>query len=128
MCPQCQKRKATIDREFGILPCDKCQKENEAIPRPTQGKIYDFASPTTKIHRKQLGYEMYQPYVNGVLSKEFVETYGTDRLAGVSKKDIKNAKYTYGSMTRHHKMMENGMKKNKTDSKPKDYYKVKEHK
>ncbi len=54
---------------------------------------------------------MFQPYVNGVLSKEYVDTWGTDKLHGVTEKDVKKAKYVYGGMTRHHKMIENGKKK-----------------
>ena len=69
---------------------------------------------------------MMQPYVNGVLSKEYVDTWGTDKLYGVTAKDVKKAKYVYKGMTRHHKMLENG--KNKANEiyggKPKDTYKV----
>ena len=47
---------------------------------------------------------MLQPWVNGVLSREYVEAWGTDGLANVTKKDVKNSKYVYKNMTRHHKI------------------------
>jgi len=116
-CPQCQNEEAIIDREYGVLPGISCQSENEGIPKPKKENLYDFASPLTKLHRKEYGSDMYQPYVNGVLSKEFVDTYGTDKLAGVSAKDIKNAKYVYSGFTRHHKMLENAKIKKQDISK-----------
>lgn len=113
-CTQCNTSEANYDNEYGVLPCDDCQLGNELIPKPTQGKTYDFASPLTKLHRKEYGSDMYQPYINGVLSKEFIDTYGTDKLAGVTKNDVKNAKYVYGNMTRHHVTL-TGAKKKKID-------------
>jgi len=103
-CPQCQREKAIIHSEYGVLPGKNCQKENERIPKPSQKQTYDFASPVTKLQRKQYAKDMLQPFHDGVLSKEFVEAHGTDRLAGVTKKDTKNAKYVYNGMTRHHKI------------------------
>jgi hypothetical protein len=46
---------------------------------------------------------MLQPYVGGVLSREYVEAWGTDKLHGVTKKDIKKSKYVYKDMVRSHK-------------------------
>jgi len=106
LCPQCQKEPAIIDTEYGVLPGDNCQFENSQVAKPTQKLTYDFASPITKLHRKQYGKDMLQPYVNGVLSREFVEAHGTDKLAGVTAKDIKKSKYVYKDMTRHHKITE----------------------
>jgi len=55
---------------------------------------------------------MFQPWVDGVLSKEYLEANeGVEGLAGVTKKDIKNAKYVYKGMTRHHKMVQDGAEK-----------------
>ena len=125
-CPRCGKNPATIDTEYGILYCETCQSEDRKISRPTQNATYDFASPSTKQQRKEYGAEMYQPYVDGVLSREYIETWGTDKLHGVTKKDIKNSKYVYKGMTRHHKMIERGKQKARETygGKPKDTYKV----
>lgn len=124
VCPQCFNEDANNDREYGILPGNLCQILNAEIPKPSQNASYDFASPTTKQHRKEYGDEMFQPYVNGVLSKEFIDVYGTDKLANVTKKDIKNAKYVYQGMTRHHKMVERGITKEKTRFQNPDDYQV----
>ena len=101
-CPRCQNHKANESVEYGILLCDFCTEEDSKIGKPT--KSYDFASPTTKLHRKQYAKSMLQPWVNGVLSREYVEAWGTDGLANVTKKDVKNSKYVYKNMTRHHKI------------------------
>lgn len=100
-CPQCLKEEGIDGAELGILPGLNCQSLNSGIPKPSA--TYDFASPTTKKHRKEYAKSMLQPYVNGVLSKEFVEAWGTDKLAGVGKEEIKKAKYVYGDMVRSHK-------------------------
>lgn len=107
LCPQCHNEEAIYDNEYGVLPGENCQNENAQIPKPTQAATFDFASPLTKLHRQEYASEMFQPWVNGVLSKEFIETNGTSKLMGVTEKDVKNAKYVYGNMTRHHKMVEN---------------------
>jgi len=104
LCPQCSNEDAIADSEYGILPGKDCQVENAKIKKPQAQ--YDFASPLTKLHRKEYGAEMFQPWVNGVLSKEFIESHGTDKIS-VTPEDIKKSKYVYGNMTRHHKMLEN---------------------
>ena len=127
-CPQCKKNKAQYDREYGILKCKECLYEDSQIPKPGQGKTYDFASPSTKLQRKTHGSEMVQPYVDGVLSREYLEINGTRGLANVTEKDKKNAKYVYKGMTRHHKIMEDGKRraKKRYGQKPKDSYTVRE--
>ena len=110
-CPQCRKEDANIDGELGILPGNSCQKQNAGVISPSQAFTYDFASPKTKADRKEYASEMFQPWVNGVLSKEFIEANGTEKLAGITEKDIKNAKYVYKGISRHHKMVEDGVQK-----------------
>ena len=104
-CPQCQKNESQQDAEYGILPCFSCQDDNASLVKPTQKSTFDFASPITKLHRKEYYQSMLQPYTgDGILSREFVEAHGVDKLQGVGKKEIKNAKYVYSNMTRHHKI------------------------
>lgn len=103
-CPRCNRNKANYSSEYGVLYCDICQNEDNKINRPSQSASYDFASPTTKKQRKEYAKSMLQPYVGGILSREFIEVWGTDKLAGVTKKDIKNAKYVYGDFVRAHKI------------------------
>ena len=105
-CLQCGENESQEDAEYGILFCRSCQDDNASLAKPTQKSTFDFASPITKAQRKEYGSEMFQPYIDGQLSREFVETHGTDKLHGVTEKDIKNSKYVYKGMTRHHKMLE----------------------
>ena len=127
ICPQCKKKEGRNDPEYGALKCEDCLAKDRAIRTPSQKATFDFASPTTKEQRQSHGSEMYQPWVNGVLSKEFIEVNGTDRLAGVTKEDIKNAKYVYKGMTRHHRTLENGKQGLNRNPQLKDDYKVVEH-
>ena|SRR3990167_2128176 len=103
LCPQCSEENAIIGGELGLLPGLNCQELNKSIPKPKQSQTYDFASPVTKQQRKEYAKSMLQPYVNGVLSKEFIEAWGTSKLEGVGKEEIKKAKYTYKDMVRSHK-------------------------
>lgn len=127
-CPECQINESSgVDPEYGLLKCLDCLLKDDTIEKPRVN--YDFASPSTKQQRKEFGAEMFQPYVNGVLSKEYVDTWGTDKLYGVTDKDVKKAKYVYKNHTRHHKMLESGKKKAQEiyGGTPKDTYTVKEH-
>ena len=101
-CPSCQKRKAKKDPTYGIISCDKCQEEGDEI----EVKTREFTSSTIRGQRIEYQQSHYQPYVNGVLSKEFIEAHGTSKLAGVTKKDIKEAKYVYRHLPRWHKRKE----------------------
>ena len=99
-CPVCLTRKANIDKVFGVLPCDKCEEEHDSI---STNEYLEFTSDSIKDERKKYHRSMLQPYVGGVLSKEFIEEHGTSKLANVTAKDIKNAKYTNRHLPRWHK-------------------------
>ena len=99
-CPVCRENNANIDNVFGVLPCDACQAEQDGI---TTNERFEFTSESIKGERKEYQRAMLQPYIGGVLSKEYIEEYGTAKLKGVTEKDVREAKYVYGHMTRHHK-------------------------
>lgn len=102
-CPECDKNNALVDPVYGITACKSCQDKSE----PLNFEYHEFTSGSIKEQRKEYSRAMLQPYVNGVLSREFVEAHGTSKLAGVTKQDIKNAKYVYqGKIKRHHKIGE----------------------
>ena len=102
-CPVCLKGKAQMHKIYGVLPCEVCEEESERVS--TLNNVFEFTSPSIKNDRKERAGSMLQPYVDGVLSREFIERHGTSRLEGVTKKDIKEAKYVYkGRMTRHHRI------------------------
>lgn len=128
-CPQCLKNYSSgIDPEYGILKCEECLKIDAQIQKPTKKSTYEFASTVTKEQRKTHGSEMVQPYIDGVLSREYLEINGTRGLANVTEQDKKKAKYVYKGMTRHHKIMEDGKRRadKRYNQKQKDTYIVKE--
>ena len=100
-CPVCRKRPAIIHPVHGVLPCQNCQDSFEKVK---VGKTHEFTSSSIKRERVEYAPAMLQPYVNGVLSKEFIEKHGTSKLAGVTKQDIKNAKYVYKDLPRSHRL------------------------
>jgi hypothetical protein len=103
-CPQCQKNEARVDKTYGVVACDECQLSDFS---PTPAKGHEFTSTRVKSDRKEYAKAMVQPWVDGVLSKEFVEAHGTSKLAGVTEKDIKNAKYVYkGKIPKHHRLQD----------------------
>ena len=90
-CPRCQKGKA-INSQYGWTPCKTCQNIEQTYSKPHLG----FEFTTDNIRDQRLAYrrDILQPFHNGVLSKEYLEEYGTSGIK-VSKNQIKNAKYTY---------------------------------
>jgi len=101
-CPQCLKNKAIVDSLYGILPCEKCQIKNRQTPKPKMP--HEFTSEKIKTERKEFGKSILQPYIGGKLSKEYIEEYGTSALAGVTKRDIKEAKYIYKDELNSHNL------------------------
>ena len=97
------KKPAISHPAYGLLPCQSCQKSFEGVE---VNRTHEFTSSSIKGERREYAASMLQPYVNGVLSKEFIEAHGTSKLAGVTKQDIKNAKYVYKDLPRHHKIAE----------------------
>ena len=64
----------------------------------------EFTSDKIKQERKEYAKSILQPYIGGKLSREYVEEYGTDALEGVTKQDIKNAKYVYKDEMNYHNL------------------------
>ena len=100
-CPVCRKKLAISHPVYGVLPCKICQDKFEKVE---VNRTHEFTSSSIKESRVEYAPSMLQPYVNGVLSKEFIEKHGTSKLAGVTKQDIKNAKYVYKDLPRHHRL------------------------
>ncbi|KKL10755.1 hypothetical protein LCGC14_2552680, partial [marine sediment metagenome] len=55
---------------------------------------FEFTTENIKDERLEYRKDILQPWHNGVLSKEYVEEYGTTGIEA-TKKQVKNAKYTY---------------------------------
>ena len=91
-CPICLKGNANIHPVYGALACDTCNKRQSLFSLPT--KPVEFSGEDIKKQRQEYAKSIIQPYRSGVLSKEYIEAFGTSKLK-VSKKDIKNAKYCW---------------------------------
>jgi hypothetical protein len=92
LCIICGKEKAEFSENFGYLPCKSCQEEARKIPKPK--RQVEFTSEQIKEARKVYKKDIIQPYRDGVLSKEYLEQYGTKGIKP-SEEDIKNAKYVW---------------------------------
>ena len=102
-CPVCLENEVDIHPVYGVLPCESCQQEADTVGI---NEKHEYTSSSIKNGRIERQASHYQPYYNGVLSKEFIERHGTSKLAGVTQKDIKNAKYVYKHIPRWHKRNE----------------------
>ena len=88
-CPRCQRRKALKHSQYGYVFCKVCQNQEHGIKRGVE-----FTTRSIKDQRREYRKDILQPFHDGILSKEYVEEYGTNGIKA-SKKDIKNAKYVY---------------------------------
>jgi hypothetical protein len=88
-CPNCQKRKAIIHPNYGVTFCKRC-REDEDTPRLG----VEFTTDSIKESRREYKKDIIQPYRDGVLSKEYLETYGKTGITA-TKEQIKNAKYVW---------------------------------
>ena len=91
-CPRCGKGRATRHNEYGILPCISCQRIDEAIKKPQH--IPEFTTDSIRSQRREYKRDILQPFRDGVISKEYVDEYGTQGIS-VPKKMIDNARYTH---------------------------------
>jgi hypothetical protein len=89
LCPRCSKNPAIIDSVYGVIECKNCQ---EFYERPHLG--VEFTTDSIREQRMEYRKDIVQPYHDGVLSKEYVEVYGTKGL-NIDEKEVKKAKYTY---------------------------------
>ena len=94
-CLQCKKRKAVKDKHYGYLPCLLCQKKERGFDKPRLG--FEFTTDDIKEGRREYAADALQPWPgDGVLSREYLETYGTTGIKA-TQEQIDNAKYTYKS-------------------------------
>lgn len=98
LCPRCRVNDATTHPVLKVLPCEDCQRKEN----PVKILKYEFTTDSIREGRREYFTDVIQPYRDGVLSKEYIEAYGTSGLSGVSKKDIKNAKYTWKDLKGWH--------------------------
>ena len=94
-CLQCNQNKAINDPQYGILPCEICQALNTLGPSPRRG--VEFTTQEIKEQRNEYLKDIIQAYRGDVLSKEYLEIYGTKGIKP-TKKQLKNAKYVWGDL------------------------------
>ncbi len=88
-CPNCQKRKAIIDETYGVTECEICRKSSLV----TLSTI-EFTTDSIKDQRREYKKDILHPFRDGVLSKEYIEEYGT-RGIEVTPEQVKKAKYVW---------------------------------
>ena len=91
-CPQCGKNKAKVDPQYGVLPCSVCQEMTSQGPRPKRGP--EFTRETIKEGRREYFRDALQPFRGDILSKEYLEEFGTKGIKP-TKKQLKNARYVW---------------------------------
>ena len=94
-CLVCQKNEAQTHPSLGVLPCVPCQDKDQKIEKPKRGR--EFTTNAIKESRKEYAKDTVQPFRGGVVSKEYIDLYGSESL-GVSKQDIKNARNVWGDV------------------------------
>ena len=96
LCPKCQKNPAIIDSNYGITECQDCRKKEEKPHRGTE-----FTTDSIREQRREYRKDILQPWHDGVLSKEYVEEYGTSGIKATPEQ-IKNAKPIYKGISGYH--------------------------
>lgn len=85
LCPNCNQNKATNDKRLGLLPCKRCQNLSTTGLRKHQELTTDFI----KNQRKEYKDDMLQPWREGILSKEYIQTHGTKGIKVTSQEIAK---------------------------------------
>ncbi len=93
ICLNCNKYPATKDPRFGYLPCQICRDKLTNKPSPKQ----ELTTDKIKNDRKEFKKDIYQPFRNGQLSKEYVDAVGTKYIKATPE-EIKNAKNIWSDL------------------------------
>lgn len=50
VCPKCEKEKANLDQQYGVMPCDKCRSKSKSFKtlQNIDAKLKEFAIPFWK--------------------------------------------------------------------------------
>jgi len=92
LCPVCKLRKARHHPTYGVLPCNRCsmRQENHTLPvLPVE-----MVGESIKTQRRDYAKSALQPRRGGVLSKEYLDIYGTKGIKA-TESEIKKAKYVW---------------------------------
>lgn len=89
-CPNCNTRKAVKTKDFGYTFCKVCRRKEKLNPKSG----VEFTTDNIKNQRREYKKDIIQPFRDGVLSKEYLETYGTSGIKA-DKDQIKHSKYVW---------------------------------
>lgn len=92
-CLNCNKNKASKDPRFGYLPCKYCRDKSTAKPQKPQ----ELTTDAIKNDRKEFKKDIYQPFRNGQVSKEYLEAHGTKYIK-VTDEEVKTAKNQWSDL------------------------------
>lgn len=87
-CPSCRKKPALLHPALGVLPCESCKNRHSQNPLPRQ---YEVVTESLRSERREYAKSAIQPFRDGVLSKEYLDTYG-DKAINVTEEQKKNAR------------------------------------
>lgn len=91
-CPTC-KNEGVIDPQYGLIACLSCREQTTRMSERT----YEFVPDRIKEDRKEFKDQTIQPFRNGVLSKEYIDLYGTKHISATDE-EVKNAKNVWGEL------------------------------
>lgn len=94
-CPVCHKNKATIHPIYGVMACTSCKNKRSRNTLPSRQA--EMVGESIKNERREYAKSIIQPWRSGVLSKEYLELYGTKNIKP-TKKDLKNAKRVWSEI------------------------------
>lgn len=78
------------------MPCQNCQdSESKPVGHP------EFTTDSIRDQRREFRKDTIQPFRSGVVSKEYIEEYGTSGL-NIDKKHIDNAEYVWKDLSNWH--------------------------
>ncbi len=89
-CPAC-RNEGIIDPQYGLIACLSCREKTTRMSERT----YEFVPEHIKEERKEFKDQTIQPFRNGVLSKEYIDMYGTKHITA-TEEEVKNAKNVWG--------------------------------
>ena len=89
VCPKCRVRRAIRHEIYGLTECLECRRERQQIHRGPE-----FTSDSIQEQRLEYKKDILQPYRNGILSREYLEEYGTSGIT-VSEEEQKKSEYTW---------------------------------
>lgn len=96
LCLSCNHNEAR-QSQFGVLPCQECTDRMRSKTHKT--RPFEFTTDSIREERRRFAKDIIQPFRAGELSKEYVDTWGANRL-NVTPEEVKKAKNVWsGDLT-----------------------------